>query len=526
MDKITKVQEVSSFIVNFDNKYWNEVILRLTIIGIRYVTNNYQNTFSWKLNDLNNILEQLNKKKDSKRYNAKTHYSNKRETKKVYNYNYNNSSLVRNKENDNSINGKKINFMNSLTQNEINNNRDMGLLSERNYFGKDRFYKKIRKSKGQNAYLKNKSNRNKILSLKQNSFDGNDKKINVVVSNFPFHQSSTINEKEYYKDKFEKTKDNLVFYLNQEKGDFSATTRMGSIERNNNKNVLERVYSSFGEYNPKYSSKEYSIKRNNKLSNDISLIKEKDDYKKDSKEFISELRRLSQNKDYKPKNPKKAFTNLISNQQPKLSVCYSSPLIDTKKLPLKSSYQNNSELNLRENIEKVNKIKSDISITNKGTEKEKKENSLTNTINNRKYNFKSTNDNLQINFQYGGINNNESVNNIENISSVLNTNNKYLEKTIQKTEKMKYNYKKDIMKSEKSNLNFEYTSNKENNNNNNMSNSNSNIDLNFKVPNSNRNTSNYIYEIQSSTNKKNNTELINKYKKGEEKEIKENNNIK
>ena len=193
MDKITKVQEVSSFIVNFDNKYWNEVILRLTIIGIRYVTNNYQNTFSWKLNDLNNILEQLNKKKDSKRYNAKTHYSNKRETKKVYNYNYNNSSLVRNKENDNSINGKKI---------------------------------------------------------------------NVVVSNFPFHQSSTINEKEYYKDKFEKTKDNLVFYLNQEKGDFSATTRMGSIERNNNKNVLEKVYSSFGEYNPKYSSKEYSIKRN------------------------------------------------------------------------------------------------------------------------------------------------------------------------------------------------------------------------------------------------------------------------
>ena len=109
---------------------------------------------------------------------------------------------------------------------------------------------------------------------------------------------------------------------------------------------------------------------------------------------------------------------------------------------------------------------------------------------------------------------------------MLNTNNKYLEKTIQKTEKMKYNYKKDIMKSDKSNLNFEYTSNKENNNNNNMSNSNSNIDLNFKVPNSNRNTSNYIYEIQSSTNKKNNTELINKYKKGEEKEIKENNNIK
>ena len=55
MDKITKVQEVSSFIVNFDNKYWNEVILRLTIIGIRYVTNNYRSIFSWKLKDLNTL---------------------------------------------------------------------------------------------------------------------------------------------------------------------------------------------------------------------------------------------------------------------------------------------------------------------------------------------------------------------------------------------------------------------------------------------------------------------------------------
>ena len=513
MDKITKVQEVSSFIVNFDNKYWNEVILRLTIIGIRYVTNNYQNTFSWKLNDLNNILEQLNKKKDSKRYNAKTHYSNKRETKKVYNYNYNNSSLVRNKENDNSINGKKINFMNSLTQNEINNNRDMGLLSERNYFGKDRFYKKIRKSKGQNAYLKNKSNRNKILSLKQNSFDGNDKKINVVVSNFPFHQSSTINEKEYYKDKFEKTKDNLVFYLNQEKGDFSATTRMGSIERNNNKNVLERVYSSFGEYNPKYSSKEYSIKRNNKLSNDISLIKEKDDYKKDSKEFISELRRLSQNKDYKPKNPKKAFTNLISNQQPKLSVCYSSPLIDTKKLPLKSSYQNNSELNLRENTEKVNKIKSDISITNKGTEKEKKENSLANTINNRKYNFKSTNDNLQVNFQYGLNNNDMNNSNLEILPAKLNINN-YLKNQSHKNEKNKIDYNKDVKKN-KNEINFENISIKEN----------QKMEINYKAPNTDRHSSNLLYEIQQSPNKKNNTETIDKKDNLEEKKNKEDNNL-
>ena len=529
MDKITKVQEVSSFIVNFDNKYWNEVILRLTIIGIRYVTNNYQNKFSWKLNDLNMILEQFNIKKDQKKFNHKTHYTNKRESKKLYNYNYNNSSFIKNQESNNSINGKKLNF-NNLTQNEINNS-NMSIMSERNYFGKDRFLKKMRKNKGQNNYLKNKSNRNKILSLKQNSFDKNDKKINVVVSNFPFHQgSSTINEKENYKNQFEKSRDNFVFYLNQEKNNgFSTINRMSSIDRNNNKNHLDRVHNSFGEFIPKYSSKEYSIKRNNnKLIDEISS--KKDDYKKDSKEFISELRRLSQNKDYKPKNNKKTYTNKIANQQPKLSVCYSTPLIDTNKTNLKSNYLNNSEIDLRENIEKSNKTKLDISITKKSYEKEKKENSLLNTINNRKYNFKSTNDNLQINFQYGGcnnnINNNESVSNIENIPSLLNTNNKYLENTSQRSAKMKYNYKKDTIKKEKNTLNFEYTTKKENSNNNNnlSSNLNSNIDLSFKQSNSNKN--NFFYEIQPSPNKKNNTEIINNYKKAEEIEIKENNNMK
>ena len=123
-------------------------------------------------------------------------------------------------------------------------------------------------------------------------------------------------------------------------------------------------------------------------------------------------------------------------------------MIDTNKTNLKSNYLNNSEIDLRENIEKSNKAKLDISITKKSYEKEKKENSLLNTINNRKYNFKSTNDNLQINFQYGGsnnnINNNESVSNIENIPSLLNTNNKYLENTSQRSAKMKYNYKDEI----------------------------------------------------------------------------------
>ena len=85
MDRITKVQEVSSFIVNFDNKYWNEVILRLTIIGIRYVTNNYRSIFSWKLKDLNFILDKLSKTKQQKKNNLKAKSKNKekKETKKI-----------------------------------------------------------------------------------------------------------------------------------------------------------------------------------------------------------------------------------------------------------------------------------------------------------------------------------------------------------------------------------------------------------------------------------------------------------
>ena len=63
MDKITKVQEVSSFIMNFDTKSWNEVILRLSIIGIRYIKSYCHNYFKWRIEDLSLISEQLNKNK-------------------------------------------------------------------------------------------------------------------------------------------------------------------------------------------------------------------------------------------------------------------------------------------------------------------------------------------------------------------------------------------------------------------------------------------------------------------------------
>ena len=484
MDKITKVQEVSSFIVNFDNKYWNEVILRLTIIGIRYVTNNYQNKFSWKLKDLNIILEKLEKIKEPKEKNLKNNYINKKESKKEYNYNYNNSSLLKKKES------------------EINSNNNSLLLSE-----KSGFYNKIKKSKGQNMILKNKNNRNKILSLKQNSFNENNKKINVVVSNFPFHQNNIIKEKEYNKDKIERNKGDFLFYYNKENNDYLNYNKIRNIEKNNfnnNSYILGNVYNSNEEYTPRYTNGDYNLRKNIKLF-DNNL--KKDDYKNSSREFISELRKMSQNKDYKQNNHKKLVSNIIYHSQPKLNISYSSPLLQNKKMPIKSYYKQDYSFNSRE---KMDKIKSDILIINKGTDKENNDKSLSKSVN-RKYEFKSTNDNLKINFKYG-INNDNDKNNLENI-------NKYLKNPNSKSGNMKFNYIKDVIKKNKNEMNFDYSSIKVNNDN-------SKVEIKYKVPYTDRHSCNYLYEIQQQTNKKNNTESINQNNIEEENKNKENNNLK
>jgi hypothetical protein len=108
----------------------------------------------------------------------------------------------------------------NLSNDNINNN--MLLLSERNGKENNRYNQKIKKSKGENIYLKNcNSNRNKIMSLKQNSFNenNNSKNINVIVSNFPFHKNNINNNNDdsgfINRDKFIKNKNDFVFDFNQ-----------------------------------------------------------------------------------------------------------------------------------------------------------------------------------------------------------------------------------------------------------------------------------------------------------------------
>ena len=521
MDRITKVQEVSSFIVNFDNKYWNEVILRLTIIGIRYVTNNYRSIFSWKLKDLNFILDKLNKTKQQKKNNLKAKSKNrekketKKETKKEkYNSHYRNNSTItttKNKENISSIKEKKninttssfvdLNEINFNDNNEYNNN--MLLLSERNNMENNKYYQKIKKNKDDIIYLNNKSGNNNVMSLKQNSFNYNKNKINVVMSDFPFNKENKI-------DKYAKNRNNFIFDFTQEQkapinlDNLENTIKEEKVNFNNNLDnqnyISERINKVYKEFHT-FENKN----KNPKFLEDITLI-QKYNCKNSSQEFISELRKMNHSKDIVKNNPKKLLVSSNTNNtflsQPKLNLSYNSSFIENKNIPNKSYINNINNINnnlsinkTKDKFDKMSKIKYNLLLKNneykKAIDNENKEKPISKTINN-KYNFIATNDNLEINFQYGL--NNIDINNINSITEKnpirLNTN-KYLKNP---KKEIKINPATDISVKNKLKMNFDYTYNKEITNSLNLEKENS-------APNTDRYTSKYLNEIQSKTNK-------------------------
>ena len=521
MDRITKVQEVSSFIVNFDNKYWNEVILRLTIIGIRYVTNNYRSIFSWKLKDLNFILDKLNKTKQQKKNNLKAKSKNrekketKKETKKEkYNSHYRNNSTItttKNKENISSIKEKKninttssfvdLNEINFNDNNEYNNN--MLLLSERNNMENNKYYQKIKKNKEDVIYLNNKSGNNNVMSLKQNSFNYNKNKINVVMSDFPFNKENKI-------DKYAKNRNNFIFDFTQEQkapinlDNLENTIKEEKVNFNNNLDnqnyISERINKVYKEFHT-FENKN----KNPKFLEDITLI-QKYNCKSSSQEFISELRKMNHSKDIVKNNPKKLLVSSNTNNtflsQPKLNLSYNSSFIENKNIPNKSYINNINNINnnlsinkTKDKFDKMSKIKYNLLLKNneykKAIDNENKEKPISKTINN-KYNFIETNDNLEINFQYGL--NNIDINNINSITEknpIRLTTNKYLKNP---KKEIKINPATDISVKNKLKMNFDYTFNKEITNSLNLENENS-------APNTDRYTSKYLNEIQSKTNK-------------------------
>ena len=97
-----------------------------------------------------------------------------------------------------------------------------------------------------------------------------------------------------------------------------------------------------------------------------------------------------------------------------------------------------------------------------------------------------------MNFQYG-IQNNDFSPKKENQPINFSFNNLKNQKV--KTEKIKTNLITEVLKKNKSNMNFDYTNNKENNNS-------LNLEYNYKLPNTDRYSCNYLNEIQNQTNKK------------------------
>ena len=239
MDKITRVQEVSSFIKNFDSNYWNEVVLRLTIIGIRYIRNKYHNYDKWKIEDLSLVLDHLKYSKNLSN-NFKALHGNKmnniikrndntnNNAFNKYNYNYSNNSFLNKKSKDIKLSMNKSNIksnfksksiINKKKYNDTSSNDTSLLLTDReaHKYNKAKNMKSVGKIKEDklnkdikslNKYIKqNKyndennfkglccgntrrnTNRNKLLSL-NNQYG--DSELNIIVSDFPFSNKSLI----------------------------------------------------------------------------------------------------------------------------------------------------------------------------------------------------------------------------------------------------------------------------------------------------------------------------------------------
>ena len=107
MDKIFNIREVSYFLMNFDKTFWNEVILRLAIIGIRYSQKINHETKKWSFDDLLTISEQL---KDSTAKNKKANINSN------FSKNLNKLNHKKSKKNTNKKNSISNNFINQNTK--------------------------------------------------------------------------------------------------------------------------------------------------------------------------------------------------------------------------------------------------------------------------------------------------------------------------------------------------------------------------------------------------------------------------
>ena len=362
MDKITKVQEISSFIMHFDSSYWNEIILRLTIIGIRFIKNFCNNTFKWRMEDFSLILEELkqNKPLSSTNYKTNINYNNNNNFNNTfnrndnnfykYNYNYSNTAFLKNdtkdklnkKVNKNNKsksllnksslnkyhhNNKKYYINSNLNNDEISNNHNnsMIILSDRESLLNNSNNNKIRKNFG-----KIKENNPKKIKEKQNInyqkyCRENNKVFEEKINQNTFLKNKKNNNRNKILSLNKKESSNNNLDLNVIISDFPFNNKMMQNENNNfyNKNKINinenndedlREYSKINNNNFETKnnfnnscilqntySLETQIDKNDKNNNYLidEIKKQKENFDKNSFNFISELRKMSQSKDKK-----------------------------------------------------------------------------------------------------------------------------------------------------------------------------------------------------------------------------------
>ena len=461
MEKITKIQEVSSFIMNFESKNWNEIVLRLTLIGIRYITNCCKN-FKWRMEDILTICDQLKPNKTAFINNCKAIINNKQKNDKNYNYNYNYSNKTickkitknksKTKKTNNKTNYKSKSILNKKTinnnynyyNNNINNselnvnsvlhrNKSMILLSgressfdnfmskHRKIFGKikdmkqnkiDKYIVKKECNNINNKYYDGKNKkynyRNKLLSLNKECQSNNDMDINVIVSDFPFKMNNNTNN----------NSSNSIIHRNKNNQNYNYEQRsMCDSNRDyikmdlNNNFISNEVSNNCNNCNNSviltktYSSKLYDDNNYNCLCNEVN---QHNTITNEAKDFISELRKVSKSKDKLINDDKKRMSGTL----PK-SLTYNvipSLLIEENNKSITQNNQNNCNKNEEEkifnnmnnvnninNLNNMNNMNNMNNINNSGVDTINNDLNIISKTVNLNYDIKNTKDNIDVN---------------------------------------------------------------------------------------------------------------------------------
>ena len=486
MEKIIRIHEISSFIMHFDNKYWNEIVLRLTIIGIRYINNFCNDIFKWKMEDLLLIIDQLKQNKAlSSQINYKTNINYNKKSKNKYNrnnnnelskynYNYSNtlffkkdskekiidkkdsvqnfnkSKSLLNKYNVNNKDNNKKYYINSNITGVNNHNNSMIILSDRGPLYDNFINNKNRKSFGkvkENNTIKKNKDKNNIQNSNKKISKENNKYLNL----------------NYYEEKSKKynTNRNKILSLNDKYisnnnmdiniivSDFPFNNKILEKEKNDiNKNNYYYENNSNNGENATDFSNIINNNKNNCINNDAknninnSCILQNTycleyDNDKNNNYLINEIKKQKDNFNKNSNDFISELRKMSLGKDNKKILNNSIPsIILGSKNNMKNKYSDENAINQNINID-INNSNKENEINYNYDKKIMKDQILSKTFN-RKYDIKYKQENFDLNCNY------YTNNSIENIQNNKTNVNKYLRDPNYKNKKSRANSIEDL----------------------------------------------------------------------------------